>query len=126
MKGLLNVLLLILVLVQAFSKWIIVADFEANREYIARTLCENRQRPQMRCGGKCQLAKRLAEEGKGTSQRTLRISFDEVTLSRTTPLAPPALIQEISGRPASRFLLQLPRPFLPSLRKPPCVATSCA
>lgn len=42
-----------------FSRAIIVADFYANQDYIARTLCVNRNNPAMHCAGRCQLCKRL-------------------------------------------------------------------
>ena len=35
-------------------------DFEIRREYIVANLCENKNRPQMHCDGKCYLAKRIA------------------------------------------------------------------
>jgi hypothetical protein len=35
-------------------------DFEIRREYIVANLCENRNRPQLNCDGKCYLAKRIA------------------------------------------------------------------
>ena len=35
-------------------------DFEIRRDYIIANLCENRNKPQLKCNGKCYLAKRLA------------------------------------------------------------------
>ena len=35
-------------------------DFEIRRDYIVANLCENRNRPQLNCNGKCYLAKKLA------------------------------------------------------------------
>jgi hypothetical protein len=35
-------------------------DFEIRRDYIVANLCENRNRPQLNCDGKCYLAKRIA------------------------------------------------------------------
>ncbi|RYY87425.1 MAG: hypothetical protein EOO15_11890 [Chitinophagaceae bacterium] len=121
MKGLINVLLLFLVLLQAFSKWVIIADFEANQQFIARTLCENRQRPTMKCGGKCQLAKRMAEEEKGATQRSLRISIDEITFSPTDFSVPPVPVQELSRETEGQYLVRLTQPLLPQLRKPPAM-----
>jgi hypothetical protein len=51
-------------LTQMLSKWLIVLDYELNREYIAKNLCENRSQPKLQCKGKCQLAKKLAAEEK--------------------------------------------------------------
>ena len=47
-----------------FSKAIIVADFYANRDYIARTLCVNRNNPIIHCGGRCQPCKRLNNDAR--------------------------------------------------------------
>ena len=42
----------------------IFAGFELNKDYIANTLCVNRDKPQLHCNGKCYLMKKLkaAEE----------------------------------------------------------------
>ncbi len=37
----------------------IFVDYQVRKAYIARYLCENRNRPELRCDGKCYLAKRL-------------------------------------------------------------------
>jgi hypothetical protein len=54
--------LLMAFLASSFSKVVIVADFYANQDYIAKNLCENRDKPMMHCCGRCQLHKRLAHE----------------------------------------------------------------
>lgn len=46
----------------SFSQAVVVADFYANQDSIARTLCENRDKPMMHCNGRCQLCKRLAKQ----------------------------------------------------------------
>ena len=47
--------------------------YQLNKEYIARVLCENRDKPQLHCDGKCYLAKRLKaqqdKQDKETSER---------------------------------------------------------
>ena len=42
----------------------IVAAYYANKDYIAKNLCENRDKPQMHCEGKCCLKKKLAKDSK--------------------------------------------------------------
>lgn len=54
--------LLLAFLAATFSKAVIVVDFYANQDYIARNLCENRDKPMMHCCGRCLLRKRLAHE----------------------------------------------------------------
>lgn len=58
------VFLLLTLMLQCFSKMIVVADFYANRDYIARNLCINRLRTAVHCGGRCQLDKRILAENK--------------------------------------------------------------
>jgi hypothetical protein len=58
------VLLLFSLMLQCFSKMIVVADFYANRDYIARNLCINRLQTAVHCGGRCQLDKRILAENK--------------------------------------------------------------
>lgn len=51
-------------LVKAWVIPLLYLDFEIRRDYIVANLCENRNRPQLNCNGKCYLAKRIAETKK--------------------------------------------------------------
>lgn len=42
-----------------------------NKEYIAKYLCENQERPSMHCEGKCQLAKKLSN-----AEAALKMPFE--------------------------------------------------
>jgi hypothetical protein len=55
-------------LAMTFSNAIILTRFYANRTFIARNLCENRNRPAMKCGGRCCLLKKLKQENKDDQQ----------------------------------------------------------
>lgn len=64
--------LLIVSLVSAnFSRFFVYAGFELNRNYIATKLCENRNKPQLHCNGKCYFMKKLkqAEDKQDTENR---------------------------------------------------------
>lgn len=52
----------LLFLVHAGSKFYIYADFYLNQEYIAAELCENKDKPILKCNGKCQLMKSLEKD----------------------------------------------------------------
>ena len=41
-----------------------MADYELNKGFIAKNLCENRTRPWLHCNGQCQLMKKLKQEEK--------------------------------------------------------------
>ena len=51
-------------LVQTFSKAFVMADFYLNRDAIAQKLCENKDKPQLKCKGNCALKKELEKENK--------------------------------------------------------------
>lgn len=67
-KQVTTALLLLVFLLQTFSRTAIVVDFYANQSYIAKFLCENRDKPKLKCCGKCQLNKRLKQEEKKEEQ----------------------------------------------------------
>jgi hypothetical protein len=41
-----------------------VVDYMLNYDYIVENLCENRDKPQLKCNGKCYLSKQLSKEAK--------------------------------------------------------------
>ena len=55
-------LFLIAVAGSTFSKAIALLDYRLNKEFIASTLCENKDRPACCCKGKCFLKKQLQKE----------------------------------------------------------------
>ena len=59
MRKLTAIALLFCLSCQCVLKLSIVAWFELNQEYIASTLCENRDKPELVCCGKCVLTKQL-------------------------------------------------------------------
>ncbi|MBN8822231.1 MULTISPECIES: hypothetical protein [unclassified Spirosoma] len=72
-----NALLYILVfatLLPTVSQWGAIAYYQVNKDYIARVLCENRDRPDLHCDGQCYLAKRLkAQQDKQDKETTERV-----------------------------------------------------
>ena len=80
MKAVVIPILILLIATQAFSKWVMVLEYQWNKEYIAQNLCENKAKPKLRCEGKCQLAKRLAAEENDSSSQTpsVKLKFQEI------------------------------------------------
>jgi hypothetical protein len=60
--------MLIAFAVQTFSRVVIVFGFYANQKNIAATLCENKDKPILKCEGKCQLSKKLLAQEKKDQQ----------------------------------------------------------
>ena len=74
MRKVLVYILLVATLLPSVSQWGIVAHYQLNKDYIARVLCENRDRPELHCDGKCFLAKRLkAQQDKQDKETTERV-----------------------------------------------------
>ncbi|MFC0771344.1 hypothetical protein [Terrimonas alba] len=64
MKFIATATLILLLMAQTFSTWFVVLAFNLNRDYIAKSLCENRYRPQLKCKGNCVLMKKMKEKEK--------------------------------------------------------------
>jgi hypothetical protein len=45
-----------------------LAEYISNYDYIVNVLCENRDKPQLNCNGRCYLAKQLAEDSEQNQQ----------------------------------------------------------
>jgi len=51
-------------LAQTLNRFLILIDYQLNKEYITNTLCENRDKPMMHCNGKCRLMKKMQQAEK--------------------------------------------------------------
>ena len=63
MKRLLTILIFTCLLGQCLLQLGVIGYYELNKNYIAQNLCENRDKPQMKCCGKCYLRKQLKKAG---------------------------------------------------------------
>lgn len=59
MKKMLLYFLTLTLLVQASWGYVILGAFYVNKDYIAKYLCENRDKPQLHCNGNCVLMKKI-------------------------------------------------------------------
>ena len=57
-------ILILLLMTQTFSQWIVIISFNLNRDFIAKNICENRYRPKLNCKGNCVLMKKMKLEQK--------------------------------------------------------------
>lgn len=69
-RRLLTYTLITSLLLQLFSREVIVMSFQLNRDFIAKNLCVNRNRPQLNCNGKCYLAKKLKDQHEREDRET--------------------------------------------------------
>ncbi|WP_151087484.1 hypothetical protein [Hymenobacter baengnokdamensis] len=62
MKSVFAYLLVALVLLQTFSREVLVVDFALNRATITARFCVNKARPELHCDGQCYFAKQLKQQ----------------------------------------------------------------
>ena len=62
MKLIAGSILILLVMVQSLTSWVVMAEYIMNKEYIAKNLCVNKERPKLHCNGKCQLMKKMTQQ----------------------------------------------------------------
>lgn len=65
-------------LLQIFSRVVVMVDYQANKEYIMEFLCINRDKPELKCEGKCQLTKKLKAQHDTDKQANERGQKQEV------------------------------------------------
>ena len=80
MKRIIVILLLTGFFLQSTSQLWIVGSFFANRDYIARTSCENRAKPESGCNGACQLKKKIKEDQEQQEKKGPDAKQKEITL----------------------------------------------
>jgi hypothetical protein len=92
------------------AKLFVYAEFKSNQAYIAATLCENRDRPELNCEGKCYLMKKLKaaedKEKKQENQAQKKASVDLFFVEKT--VAPVLVITIPAQKKASTQKFSLP------------------
>jgi hypothetical protein len=114
-------LLLLAFMAMSFNQAVIVVNFYTNQESIAKTLCENRDKPMMHCCGRCQLRKRLAkqqQEDKDNPQRKADNKNAALFCQEAVSLSAPPAIRFISSAYA-RLCLRLPVDRASAIFHPP-------
>jgi hypothetical protein len=125
MKFIASTIFILLLLTQIFSKWLMVIDYTINKDYIAKNLCENRNKPTLHCNGKCQLMKKMAVEDDQTNKTTsgssvAKTPFTDVLFNATfvfsqlTTSASDSLFNDF-------YLVAIPSSFHSSIFRPPLV-----
>jgi hypothetical protein len=73
---------LIIALISAsFSRFFAYAGFEANRGYISKVLCENRNRPWLHCNGKCYFMKKIKQAEENEKKHAAKDNLNRLEVS---------------------------------------------
>jgi hypothetical protein len=93
-KAFFSYLLILLVLLQTFSREVLVVDFTLHRATITARFCVNKARPMLHCDGKCYFAKQLKKqedrESKSAGPLKERLEMLPVAFRSLVPIAPAA------------------------------------
>jgi hypothetical protein len=68
-RGMIAVMLLSVYLFNPFKLYTPYISYKINYNYIANVLCENKDKPEMNCNGKCHLKKELKKTAEEESQK---------------------------------------------------------
>ncbi len=126
MKLIAGSILILLVMVQTFTSWLIVAEYTINQEYIAKNLCVNKAKPQLQCKGKCQLMKKLAQEEtqnpSSTPQTGGKIKMGDVLFTHDVQLPAISDLLAQSNNFPSHYLVKTSTGSFTSIFHPPATA----
>lgn len=114
-----TILLIVLIAAQSFSKWCLIAEFQANRDFIAQNLCVNRLNPISCCKGTCFLNKKLADDEQQAPAKGGQ--REEVLLQVHQPvnLLPEPVVVDATVKHIARYIDRAAQEYLPSFFAPP-------
>ncbi|MFB6455139.1 hypothetical protein ACE38W_07720 [Chitinophaga sp. Hz27] len=81
------------IILENCSKSLIVMQYWSNQAFIAQNLCENKNRPEMHCNGKCHLRKELEKDTQQEKNNSGKESYEVMfvnelqTFMQTPPVA---------------------------------------
>jgi hypothetical protein len=75
MRAIVLITLIVSLLGQSFNRMGWMAYYYLNQDYIAKQLCENRDRPELKCNGQCFLMKKLKAEEEKPGQPVMPVFF---------------------------------------------------
>ena len=78
--------LAVLVLLQTFSRELLVLDYQARKAEITQLFCVNKAKPRLHCNGKCHLRKQLGK-ATDTESKSPGSGFAKVKYEVMAPLA---------------------------------------
>lgn len=80
-KRSLAILLLISLTAASFQRYFVYAGFELNKAYIAKNLCENRNKPWMHCNGHCYFMRKLKAAAESEKKQAEKDNLSRLEIS---------------------------------------------
>lgn len=105
MRRFLSVILSLALLLQTFYTASIVTFYYTNKGYVATALCENKDKPQLHCEGKCFLKKELKNAEDESNKSKKGGEQQEIVLALPVlPVSLPAAFQPKVEKPVKTFV----------------------
>lgn len=104
-------------MISQVSSTIILINYEINKEYISKNLCENRDKPEMDCCGKCVVKKDL-EKDNAANKATISKEKETAKIITSQP-AVCAAYADLHYSFVLSYILFLPSPEESTLTPPP-------
>ena len=123
-KSLFSLLLIVIFLLHIFSKELIYLNYYLNKDYIANTLCKNKDKPKMHCEGKCHLNKQLEqdEKNKDTPNNSIKKTVEiQLFSEHLTDFSFNKTAITINENKIIYMLPKLTLGHLLSIFRPPCI-----
>jgi hypothetical protein len=127
LKTVVAILVSLSLLVQVVAHQLVVGLFNLNRDYIAKSLCENRDKPSKKCNGKCYLKKQLkkvddTEHGSknGSTLKVEKTEFVGLVYGRMQFFAKPLENEQPVRNPATTVFAE--QAYFNSIFHPPAVS----
>lgn len=119
-KSVLAVSIAVMVFAQSGSKFVIFCAYLVNKEYIIDVLCVNKDKPSMKCDGKCQLEKKLQEDESRKKDPVKSIEFKaEMQWISESGLSNIFIAESNRNEPNSFYIFSLSKSFIPAVFQPP-------
>jgi predicted ATPase len=117
-------ILILLLITQTFSKWIVILNYQINKEYIAAKLCENKARPQLHCNGKCQFMKKMKateekEQAPANNSGSLKMNFSDTWSDNIATFEFASLSGDEKKPGEYLYLIKKYSTLLPGIFRPP-------
>ncbi len=77
--------LVVLILLQTFSRELLVLDYQVHKERVTKLFCVNKDKPALHCNGKCHLAKQLRKTSDSESKAPT-VGFGKVKYEVVAPI----------------------------------------
>lgn len=119
-KRYISLFLIGLLTILCIKDWVTVVQFKANRSFVARYMCVNRNNPDLKCNGKCFLMKKLKQSQNASKYPPTKEELKQVYYT----LVEPVMLRGIDKKEISQTEIQYavskqPSTFLLLFSPPP-------